>query len=111
MTPVEQQRLRALAQANETRAARSHWKRAVREMDRATSMRALAVLVGDPPEWASTWRLTDILHALPRFGRVKIRRTMTGWAFGEQLRLGAMTERQRRLVVEWALERVEARAA
>jgi hypothetical protein len=109
--PTPEQSARALELANRIRFARAGWKRDLRGLSEAEALRAFARLVEDVPGWALTWRMADVLRALPVLGAVKARRLMSGWMMREQIRLGSLTERQRGLVVAWALERAERRRA
>jgi hypothetical protein len=107
---ISEHRLEALERANRVRLERSAWKHRTRCLAEGQALRVVAAMVADPPEWALTMRLTDVLLCLPRVGAIKVRRLMNGWILRDQLRLGSMSERQRRLVIEWALERAGARA-
>ena len=80
-------------------------------MSPVTALREAAALVAEPPEWALTWRLAQVLEALPRVGAVTVRRRMYVWGCRDRICLGSMSERQRRLVIEWVISRAEQRAA
>lgn len=110
MNPREQA-LDALARANQVRAARAAWKRRIRELARPEAMRAAVAIVTDPPEWALTWQVAEVLRTLPRIGATKVRQQMNRWGMRETICLGSLTDRQRRLVIKWALQRLERVAA
>jgi hypothetical protein len=61
-----EQRLRALAQANEVRTARAELKREL-----ASGTIELVEVLADPPPWARTARVRDLLVVLPRIGSVR----------------------------------------
>ena len=112
MSPATAAQCRAnLERAQWIRRQRVLWKRMVAGFPEPEALREAAALVAEPPEWALTWRLADVLAALPRVGAVTVRRRMYVWGCRDRLCLGSMSERQRRAVIDWARERAGARAA
>lgn len=86
-----EQRMDALARANEIRSARAREKQRIR---REGLGRALAVLA-DPPARFETMKVWDLLIVIPGLGRVKVNRMLTVARISPSKTLGGMTERQR----------------
>lgn len=84
------QRRDALARANDTRTRRSRMKREI-----AAGRLSAAVLILDPPEWAHTMLVVDLVLAIPYVGRVKARRVLTDHRVSYDRTLGDLTDRQR----------------
>lgn len=101
-----QQRLDALDKANVLRARRSRLKRQLRGQPTARGLRAAAAVIADPPEWAATMRVCDLLMACHGVGTVKVERgilrplqigpskTLAGLSVRERYRLCAELTRQ-----------------
>ena len=92
MTP-EPQRLRALERANEVRLARAELKRRI--ADGAVS--AAQVILESPPA-ASSWAVGDLLMSQRRWGRTRCYKFLARNQISEMKQVGALTERQRRLL-------------
>jgi hypothetical protein len=92
MTP-EPQRLRALERANEVRLARAELKRRIAEGE----VSAAAVILTSPWE-ASSWTVSDLLMSQRRWGSTRCRKFLARHQIGEIKQVGALTERQRRLL-------------
>ncbi len=92
MTP-EPQRLRALGRANEVRLARAELKRRIADGD----VSAAEVILACPWE-ASSWSIGDLLMSQRRWGRTRCRKFLERNGINEIKQVGALTERQRRLL-------------
>jgi hypothetical protein len=92
MTP-EPQRLRALERANEVRLARAELKRRIAEGD----VSAGEVILNSPWE-ASSWTVGDLLMSQRRWGNTRCRKFLSRNQIGEMKQVGALTERQRRML-------------
>jgi hypothetical protein len=88
--PVEQQHMRALAQANRVRLARAELKRQI-----ADGERSVAEVVLQCPWEAESMAIADLLMSQHRWGRTRCRRFLAGIPMSETKRIGSMTERQR----------------
>ncbi len=89
----EPQRLRALERANAIRLARAALKRrlAIGEIS------AAEVILGCPPE-ASSWPVGELLMSQRRWGSTRCRKFLARSQIVETKPIGALTERQRRLL-------------
>ncbi len=92
---AEPQRLRALGRANEVRLARAELKRRIAEGE----MSAAEVILACPWE-ASSWTIGDLLMSQRRWGSARCRKFLARAQIGERKEIGALTERQRRLLAE-----------
>src|ERR1700737_3056166 len=92
MTP-EPQRLRALERANEVRLARAELKRRI--ADGVVS--AGEVILACPWE-ASSWTVGDLLMSQRRWGITRCRKFLALNLISEMKAVGALTERQRRML-------------
>ncbi len=92
MTPGPQ-RLRALERANEVRLARAELKRRIAEGD----VSAGEVILNSPWE-ASSWSVGDLLMSQRRWGSTRCRKFLSRNQIGEMKQVGALTERQRRML-------------
>ena len=92
MSPAPQ-RLRALERANEIRLARAELKRRIAEGDISVA----AVLL-DPPSEADSWAIGDVLTSQRRWGSTRCRKFLSRNHITETKPVGALTERQRRLL-------------
>lgn len=90
-----EQQLEALARANDIRTRRKHLKRDVK-----AGRKRVRALVLDPPEWALTMRVFELLLAAPKIGRVKANRIINACRIGPSKTLGGMTSRQREELIE-----------
>jgi len=92
MTP-EPQRLRALERANEVRLARAELKRRIAE----GYVSAAEVILACPWE-ASSWTVGDLLMSQRRWGINRCRKFLASNLVSEMKPVGALTERQRRML-------------
>ena len=90
---LEPQRMRALERANEVRLARARLKRQIADGD-TTAARVILEL---PPE-ASNWSVRELLMSQRRWGSIRSRKLLAELQIGELRPIGALTERQRRLL-------------
>jgi hypothetical protein len=87
------QRLRALEQANAVRLARAELKRRIAEGE----VSAAEVILGCPDE-ARRWTLSELLVSQRRWGSTRCRKFLERNNISEIKPIGALTERQRRLL-------------
>lgn len=92
---TEPQRLRALGRANEVRLARAELKRRIAEGD----VSAGEVILDSPWE-ASSWTVGDLLMSQRRWGSTRCRKFLSRNQIGEMKQVGALTDRQRRMLAE-----------
>lgn len=84
------QRLAALARANEVRTLRAQVKR-----DLKVGRVSLATLLVDPPAHITTARVLDMLLAVPKLGRVRTNKLLTQCRISPSKTVGGLSERQR----------------
>jgi hypothetical protein len=89
-----EQRLVALLKANDYRSRRATLKRDLK----AGRVNVLDI-IEDPPEYAETMKLFDLLLAVPKYGRVKVNKILGRCRISPSKSLGGMSERQRGEVV------------
>jgi hypothetical protein len=87
---THQQRMDALGRANEIRTRRANLKRDIKA-GRASVLDTLL----DPPEWADTMKVFDLLLATPGYGRVKVNKLLLRCRISPSRTMGGMSERQR----------------
>jgi hypothetical protein len=92
ITPTPQ-RLRALERANEVRLARAELKRRIADGDVS-----VADVLLDPPSEAGSWAVGDVLTSQRRWGSTRCRKFLSKNNIMETKAVGALTERQRRLL-------------
>lgn len=92
-TPAAPQRMRALERANHVRLARAQLKRQIAR----GRLSAADVLLELPPE-AMSWSVGELLMSQRRWGCNRTRKLLSGLQISENRDLGALTERQRRLL-------------
>jgi hypothetical protein len=90
---LEPQRMRALERANEVRLARARLKRQIADGHRT----AAQVILELPPE-AANWSVRELLMSQRRWGSIRSRKLLAELQIGELRPIGALTERQRRLL-------------
>ena len=90
------QRQAALRQATEIRSRRAQLKRDMK----AGIVRDASPLVASPPEYLETMKIFDLLLALPKYGRVKVSKTLTRCQISPSKTLGGLSPRQRQLVIQ-----------
>ena len=89
----EPQRLRALERANEIRLARAELKRRI-----ADGQVSAAEVILAPPCEASSWAIGDLLMSQRRWGTTRCRKFLVRNQINETKAVGALTDRQRRLL-------------
>src|SRR5579884_1094608 len=89
------QRLRALERANEIRLARAELKRRIAE----GGISAAQVIL-DPPCAAESWEIGELLMSQRRWGSSRCRKFLMRNQISETKPVGALTERQRRLLAD-----------
>lgn len=89
----EPQRLRALERANEIRLARAELKRRIADGDISA-----AEVILFPPCAALSWAVGDLLMSQRRWGNTRCRKFLLRNQINETKPVGALTERQRRLL-------------
>jgi len=85
-----EQRLRALAQANEVRRARAGLKKEL-----ASGKVELVQILADPPSCMRTARVRDLLLVLPKIGSVRAARILAHCGIAHSRTLAGLSERQR----------------
>jgi hypothetical protein len=96
-TPPERsfdQQMEALRRANEIRSARATLKRDLK----AGRTHIHGVLL-DPPEYLQNAKVSELLLAVPKYGRVKVNRLLTQCRISPSKTLGGLSERQRQELV------------
>lgn len=87
------QRLQALERANEIRLARAELKRRI-----ACGSVAVANVILDPPSEAESWAISELLLSQRRWGNTRARKFLLRNHISETKPVGALTDRQRRLL-------------
>lgn len=95
------QRLRALERANQIRLARAELKRRIAE----GGISAAEVIL-DPPGAAASWEIGELLMSQRRWGSSRCRKFLLQNQISETKPVGALTERQRRLLADKLTRRV-----
>ena len=90
---ADPQRMRALERANEIRLARAELKRRIADGDVSVTDVLLEV-----PAHASSWAVGDLLMSQHRWGSSRCRKFLWKHHINETKHVGALTERQRRLL-------------
>ncbi|HEY1511588.1 MAG TPA: hypothetical protein VGF93_21445 [Solirubrobacteraceae bacterium] len=91
----EPQRMRALERANEIRLARAELKRRIADGEVSAAQVILA-----PPLEANTWALGELLMSQRRWGGTRCRKYLSRFQISETKTVGALTDRQRRLLAD-----------
>jgi hypothetical protein len=89
------QRLRALERANQIRLARAELKRRIAEGDISA-----AEVILNPPGAAISWEIGELLMSQRRWGSSRCRKFLLRNQINETKPVGALTERQRRLLAD-----------
>jgi hypothetical protein len=95
-----EQRLRALAKANEVRVARAQLKRAV-----AAGRIELARLVVEPPSCAQTAKVRELLLVVPGIGPARADRVLAHCRIAQAKTVAGLSDRQRAELVALLLAR------
>jgi hypothetical protein len=89
------QRMDALQRANEIRTRRAQLKR-----DLKAGRQPIHALLLNPPDYLETAKVFDLLLAVPKYGRVKVNKILTGCRISPSKTLGGLSQRQRTELVE-----------
>jgi hypothetical protein len=84
------QRMDALARANDIRTARAQLKR-----DLKAGRTSIHELLEKPPDFVETAKVFDMLLAVPKYGRVKVNKILTTCRISPSKTIGGLSERQR----------------
>ncbi len=84
------QRHDALQRANDIRTRRSVLKASIKDGNTSVVQALL-----EPPDWALTMRVLDVLTAVPRVGQVKALKLLSRVYVAPTKTLGGLTDRQR----------------
>jgi hypothetical protein len=84
------QRMDALARANEVRSARAQLKR-----DLKAGRSSIHSLLLNPPEYLETAKVFDMLLAVPKYGRVKVNKMLLLCRISPSKTIGGLSQRQR----------------
>ena len=84
------QRMDALARANQIRTRRAQLKR-----DLKSGRLSIQALLQDPPEYVETAKVFDMLLAVPKYGRVKVNKILVLCRISPSKTIGGLSERQR----------------
>jgi hypothetical protein len=88
------QRMDALARANDIRTRRAQLKR-----DLKAGRTSIHALLESPPEFLETAKVFDMLLAVPKYGRVKANKVLTTCRISPSKTIGGLSERQRNELV------------
>lgn len=84
------QRMDALARANEIRSERARLKRELK-----SGRLSIHTLLLDPPEYLETAKVFDMMLAVPKYGRVKVNKILSTCRISPSKTIGGLSERQR----------------
>ena len=84
------QRMEALARANEIRIRRAELKR-----DLKAGRRTIQGLLIDTPDYLETAKVFDMLLAVPKYGRVKVNKMLSQCRIAPSKTIGGLSDRQR----------------
>src|SRR6201987_3616988 len=84
------QRMDALARANQIRIKRAQLKR-----DLKSGRLSIHSLLLEPPEYVETAKVFDMLLAVPKYGRVKVNKILAHCRIAPSKTIGGLSERQR----------------
>jgi hypothetical protein len=89
------QRMDALARANEIRVRRAQLKR-----DLKSGVVQIEEILADPPDYVGTAKVFDVLLAVPKFGRVKASRFLNQCRISQSKTVAGLSERQRQELID-----------
>jgi hypothetical protein len=95
LTTRAPQRLQALERANEIRLARAELKRRI-----AYGAMSAAEVILEPPCEANSWAIGDLLLSQRRWGHTRCRKFLMRNQINETKPVGALTDRQRRILAD-----------
>ena len=90
------QRMDALARANQIRIQRAQLKR-----DLKAGRRSIHKLLLEPPEYVETAKVFDMMLAVPKYGRVRVNKILTTCRISPSKTIGGLSERQRSELVSF----------
>lgn len=88
------QRMDALARANDIRVKRAQLKK-----DLKTGQIQVEDILSDPPDYVGTAKVFDMLMAVPKFGRVKATRFLNQCRISQSKTVAGLSDRQREELV------------
>jgi hypothetical protein len=97
---IEEQRLMALKEANAIRGKRATVRSAWKAMDESLVSSSVAMLLSDPPDWAKTWRISQVLHQIPHWGDVAVTKRLKQLSIAPETRLVELSPPQRLGLIE-----------
>lgn len=89
------QKMDALALANEIRGKRASLKR-----DLKSGRVKIHTQIASPPDWLMTAKVMDLLLAVPKIGRVKANKALVQCRISPSKTVGGLSDRQRRELVD-----------
>lgn len=98
--PTHDQRLEALNAANEIRRTRAALKRTWAQETRDAVAEQIATLIAAPPDWARTWRVSQLLKNLHQWGEVAVTKRLRQLYIQPETPLQELTPGQRLGLVE-----------
>ena len=84
------QRMDALQRANEVRTRRARLKK-----DLKAQRASIEALLLDPPDYVMTAKVSDMLLAVPKYGRVKVNKVLLQCRISPSKTIGGLSQRQR----------------
>lgn len=90
------QRMEALQRANAVRTKRARLKRELK-----AGRVGINGLLLDPPEYLETAKVSDLLLAVPKYGRVKVNRILAQCRISPSKTIGGLSPRQRAELVSF----------
>ena len=85
-----QQRMDALARANDIRTRRARLKKELK-----AGRVSIHDLLLEPPEYVETAKVFDMLLAVPKYGRVKVNKVLVQCRISPSKTIGGLSQRQR----------------
>ena len=92
---------RARLNANYVRTARAALKRELAHSPSRTSYDRAAEVIAEPPAWARTWPVGQMLAAVRGLGRVRVARALEVSGAEPTTQLGSLSDAQREALVAW----------
>lgn len=89
------QRMEALKRANTVRTKRSKLKK-----DLKAGNKSIHILLRKPPPYIETMKLSDLLIAVPKYGRIKVNKILAQARISPSKTVGGLSDRQRREVIQ-----------
>ena len=86
--------MEALTRANDIRTRRAKLKK-----DLKAKRTTIEELLSNPPEYILTAKVSDMLLAVPKYGRVKVNKVLTQCRISPSKTIGGLSERQRNELV------------